>query len=76
MDVVGVQIEVLEDAVRVQGPREDRAPSVPMSVQEWSSLVSLAILPRADRPPRALHAMMSLFLRSRIINRRAELLAP
>jgi hypothetical protein len=30
-----------------------------MSVQEWSSLVSLAILPRADPPPRALHAMMS-----------------
>ena len=49
---------MLQNAVRVQGPREDRALSVPMSVQEWSRLMSVAILPRADRPLCALDAMM------------------
>jgi hypothetical protein len=67
-----LQIEVLENAVRVQGPREDRAPSPRCRCRSGRAS---AILPRADRPPRALNAMMSLFLRSRMINRRAGLLA-
>jgi hypothetical protein len=31
-DVVAIQIEVLQNAVRAQGQRDDRAPSTPMSV--------------------------------------------
>ncbi len=47
VDVVAGQIELLQNAVRVQGKCENRAPSAPMSV-------SVAILPRAaviDRKP-------------------------